>query len=94
MGSFVFPFAIADQAVAAMEDLAARLRGTVDTHDGALTIAHQDFEGETRDQFDRDFTAGMDELLRWARLLDGDADALRATIATARWLEQLSNASP
>jgi hypothetical protein len=94
VGSFVFPYAIAQQAVAAMDDLAARLRSLVHAHDDALTIAHEDFEGETRDQFDRDFATAMDTLSAFARYLDGDADDLRSTIALAHQLESLSQTSP
>ena len=93
MGSFVFPFAIAHQAVAAMDDLASRLRSVVNVHNDALTVAHQDFAGETRDQFDRDFSLAMDTLLAYAGNLDGEADDLRATIARARYLESLIPAS-
>jgi uncharacterized protein YukE len=94
VGSFVFPYAVAQQAVAAMEDLAARLRATVNAHNDALTIAHEDFEGETRDQFDRDFASAMDMLSTFARYLDSDASELRSTIATAHSLDALSQPSP
>ena len=94
MGSFVFPYAIAEQAVATMEDLADRLRSVVNAHTDALAIAHQDFEGETREQLDRDFANEMDMLSTFARNLDGDADELRSTIATAHYLESLSETSP
>ena len=94
MGSFEFPYTVAGQAVAAMEDLAAQLRATVNTHNDALTLAHEDFEGETREQFDRDFASGMDQLSAFARYLDADADELRSTIATAHYLDALSEASP
>jgi hypothetical protein len=93
VGTFVFPYAIAEQAVAAMEDLADRLRSVVNAHTDALTIAHQDFEGETREQLDREFANEMDTLSRFARYLDGDADELRWTIATAHYLESLSETS-
>jgi uncharacterized protein YukE len=93
MGSFVFPYAVAQQAVAAMEDLAAQLRSVVNTHNDALTVAHQDFAGETRDQFDHDFSAAMDTLSTYARYLDTEADELRTTIAHAHYLESLSQVS-
>jgi len=93
VGSFVFPYAAAQQALTAMEDLAARLRSVIRTHDDALTSAHQDFEGETRDQFDRDFARGIAELSAFARLLDGDADELRWTISVAHRLEASSHAN-
>ena len=54
MGSFVFPYAIAQQAAGAMDDLAERLRALVNTHDDALTDAHTNFSGDTRERFDRD----------------------------------------
>ena len=94
MGSFVFPYAIAEQAVAAMEDLASRLRAVITTHDTALTVAHHDFAGETREQFDRDFSSTMDALSSYARALDADADELRATLVTAHQLDSLSQATP
>ena len=87
MGSFVFPYALAQQAVAAMDDLAALLRATVNTHDDALNRAHTNFSGATRDQFDRDLSATLDALSMFARYLDGDARSLRSTIATAHRLE-------
>ncbi|MEY2434256.1 MAG: hypothetical protein QOC92_3981 [Acidimicrobiaceae bacterium] len=94
MGSFVFPYAIANQAVTAMEDLAAQLRAAVDKHSDALTIAHEDFEGETRDQFDRDVATGLDMLSMFARFLDGEADALRATIVYAHVVEVRQASTP
>jgi hypothetical protein len=94
VGSFVFPFAIAQQAVAAMEDLASRLRSVVDAHNDALSIAHQDFAGETREQFDRDVSLAMDTLLAYAGNVDGEADDLRATIARAHFVESLMQTSP
>jgi hypothetical protein len=93
MGSFVFPFAIAQQTVAAMEDLAARLLSVVNSHNDALPIAHQDFAGETRDQFDRDVSLAMDTLLAYAGNLDREADDLRATIASAHHVESLMESS-
>ncbi|MEY2421016.1 MAG: hypothetical protein QOI95_1083 [Acidimicrobiaceae bacterium] len=77
-----------------MEDLATRLRAVVNAHDDALTIAHTDFQGETRDQFDRDFASTMDTLSAFARSLEGDADELRSTIATAHYFDALSQTSP
>jgi hypothetical protein len=94
VGSFTFPYAIADQAVTAMEDLAARLRSVVNTHNDALSIAHEDFEGETRQQFDRDIAAAMDSLSTFARNLAGEADRLRSAIAYAHYLESLMQTTP
>jgi uncharacterized protein YukE len=94
MGSFVFPYALAQQAAGAMDDLAARLRSVVGTHDDALTGAHTNFSGETRDQFDRDLSSALDTLSTFARYLDSDAQALRSTIATARRLEAESQDDP
>jgi uncharacterized protein YukE len=94
MGSFVFPFAIAQQALGAMEDLATRLRSVVNAHNDALTIAHQDFQGETRDQFDRDFASAMDTLSAFARYIENDASELRSTISRAHHLDALSQTSP
>jgi hypothetical protein len=85
---------MAAHAVTAMEDLAARLRATVNTHNDALAIAHEDFEGETRSQFDLDFTGAMDSLLTFARTLDGEANGLRSTIAYAHYLESLMQPTP
>lgn len=93
MGSFVFPYATAQQAVAAMEDLATQLRSVVNAHNDALAVAHEDFEGETRDQFDRDFASSMDTLITFARYLDGDARDLRSTIASAHELDALTQTS-
>jgi hypothetical protein len=87
VGSFVFPYSAAQQAVGAMEDLAARLRAFVTIHDGALDTAHVDFRGETRDQFDRDITSALDMLATFARYLDSDASELRSTISYAHRLE-------
>ena len=87
MSSFTFPFDAAARALDAMEGVASQLRSTVALHDGALSIAHQDFQGETRASFDRDVTSAMDELSMLARLITGDAERLRATIADAHRLE-------
>ncbi len=89
MGSFVFPFALAQSAAAEMDELATRVRFVINAHDSAIAIAHVDFEGATRDQFDSEFAAQLDEMRSLAQLLDGDADALRQTIVRARWLRQL-----
>jgi hypothetical protein len=89
VGSFVFPYATAHQALVAMEDLASRLRSVVSAHNDALTIAHEDFTGETREQFDRDFGLAMDSLLAYASNLDVEADELRSTIARAHYVEAL-----
>jgi uncharacterized protein YukE len=93
MGSFVFPYAVAQQAATAMEDLAARLRSIVSTHDDALTIAHENFAGETRAQFDNDFVSAMDTLSTYAGYLDREAGELRSTIAHAHYLESESQVS-
>lgn len=89
MGSFVFPYATAHQALVAMEDLASRLRSVVTAHNNALTIAHEDFTGETREQFDRDLGLAMDSLLAYAGNLDTEAEALRSAIARAHYVESL-----
>ena len=92
--AFVFPFALAAEAVSEMEAVAAHLRAVVNAHDGALAVAHQDFEGATREQFDTDIADALDGLRGQAATLDRDADALRDTIAVARWLEALSEQDP
>lgn len=94
MGSFVFPFALAQSAIAEMEELATRVRSMINVHDNALAIAQVDFEGATRDQFDRDLAAQLDQMRTMASLLDGDADALRQTMAYARWRQQLDETDP
>ena len=93
MGSFEFPYALASQAVVVIDDLAARLRAVINTHDDALTSAQSHFSGATRDQFDRDLTSTLDALSMFARYLDGDAQSLRSTIATAHRLEEQSRAA-
>ena len=77
-----------------MDDLAERLRALVNTHDDARTDAHTNFSGDTRGRFDRDLTSALDALSMFARYLDGDAQSLRSTIATARRLEAESQDDP
>lgn len=94
MGSFVFPFALAEQAVIGIEDLATQLRVAVSTHEQALVIARHDFAGVTRQQFDLDVSVALDSLRSFASMLAGDADALRDTIGVARWLDSLDEDRP
>lgn len=93
MGSFVFPYTLALQAIASMDHLATRLRAVINTHDDALTTAHTHFAGETRDQFDRDLASALDTLSMFARYLDGDVQSLRSTIAAAHRVEAQSQAA-
>lgn len=92
--AFVFPFALATEAVSEMEAVSARLRAVVRMHDDALAGAHVDFEGATRQQFDADLADALDGLRSHAETLDRDADDLRDTIAVAQWLASLDQDDP
>lgn len=81
---FRFPFAEANAALVAIEDAVAELQAMVAVHEGAVTGAHVDFEGETRTGFDQGFTALLGQVDAGVRRLESQHDQLADDIDEAR----------
>jgi uncharacterized protein YukE len=80
---FQFPFAEAEDALAAIADAIAELQSMVSVHDSAVVSARVNFEGQTRDGFDQGFEQLMAETDSGIQLLENQRSDLEDDIQTA-----------
>jgi hypothetical protein len=79
----VFPFAEARAALVAIEAALDDLGGCVRDHEAAADVVCRDFEGRSREGFERGLAGVLGQLAVRRRQLGEDADHLRAVLADA-----------
>lgn len=87
---FEFPFAEARAAIEALDACAERLVETVGTHRDAAAHARVDFEGDTRQEFDRTLQDTTEDLDRVVQRLREQAGDLEETVTLAEQRRQAS----